>query len=59
MLTNNFSETVKAFFSKEEAYQFMGNIKGTTAYWKKLLCEALSMVKQLGLPMFFNGIDLC
>ena len=33
MLTNNFLETVKAFLSKDEAYQFMGNIKGTPAYW--------------------------
>ena len=27
MLRNNFSETVKVFLSKDEAYQFMGNIK--------------------------------
>ena len=49
---HNFSETVKAFLSKDEAYQFMGNIKGTP-YWKKFLCEVLSTVKQLGLPTFF------
>ena len=53
MLTNNFSETVKAFLSKDEAFQFMGNIKGTSAYWKKFLCEVLSMVTQIGLPTFF------
>ena len=39
MLTNNVSETVKTFLSNDEAYQFMGNIKGTPAYWKKILCE--------------------
>ena len=57
MLTNNFSETVKAFLSKDEAYQFMGNIKGTPAYWKKFLYEVLSMVKQLGLPTFFMTLS--
>ena len=32
MLSNNFSETVKEFLLRDEAYQFMGNIKGTPAY---------------------------
>ena len=53
MLTNNFSETVKAFLPKDEAFQFMGNIKGTPAYCKKILCEVSSMGTQLGLPTFF------
>ena len=45
---------MKAFLSKDEAYQFMVNIKGTPAHWKKkVLCEVLGMVKQLGLPTFF------
>ena len=35
IFTNNFSETVKIFLARDEAYQFMGNIKGTPAYWKK------------------------
>ena len=39
MLTNNFSETVKAFLSKDEAYQFMANIKGTPAYWKNFFVK--------------------
>ena len=57
MLTNHFSETVKAFLSKDEAYQFMGNIKGTPAYWKKILFEVLNMAKQLGLPTFFMTLS--
>ena len=35
ILTNNFSETVKSFLCEDDAYQFMGTIKGTPAYWKK------------------------
>ena len=57
MLTNNLLETLKAFLSKDEAFQFMGNIKGTPAYWKKFLCEVLSMAKQLGLPTFFMTLS--
>ena len=37
MLSNNFSETVKSFVSKDDGYQFMSAIKGTPAYWKKFL----------------------
>ena len=52
MLSNNFSNTVKAFIAKDEGYGFMTTIKGTPAYWKKFLSEVLAMVKQLGLPTF-------
>ena len=34
MLSSNFIETVKSFLTKDDAYQFMGNIKGTPVYWK-------------------------
>ena len=48
---------MKAFLSKDEAYQFMGNIKGTPACWKKNLCEVLSIVKQLGLQTFLMTLS--
>ena len=31
----------------------MSSIKGTPAYWKKILHQVLAMVKQLGTPTFF------
>ena len=34
MLTNNFSDTISSFLSKDNANQFMGTIKGAPAYWK-------------------------
>ena len=52
MLSQDFLKRVKSFVSKNEAYQFMSNIPGTPAYWKKFLFEVLAMVKQLGLPTF-------
>ena len=33
--SSNFKETVKSFLTKDDVYQFMGNITGTTAYTKK------------------------
>ena len=37
LLSQNFSESVKSFIVKDEAYHFMSTIKGTPAYWKKFL----------------------
>lgn len=48
MLSNNFKEKVREFIATDKAFGFMNCIKGTPAYWKKLLHEVLAMVKQLG-----------
>ena len=53
MLPNNFTETIKSFLTKDDSYQFMGNIKGRPAF----LFEVLAMVKQLGLPTFFMTLS--
>ena len=57
MLSQKFSEWVKSFIVKDEAYHFISTIKGTPAYWKKFLYEVLAMVKQLGLPTFFMTLS--
>ena len=57
LLSQNFSERVKSFIVKHEAYHFMSTTKGTPAYWKKFLYEVLAMVKQLGLPNFFMTLS--
>ena len=54
MLSRNFKESVKSFVAKDEAYNSMNTIKGTPAYWKRFLFEVLAMVKQLGLPTFYD-----
>ena len=53
MLSKKFKDTVKQFIASDDAFSFMNSVKGTPAYWKKLLREVLAMVKQLGLPTFF------
>ena len=45
MLTNNFSNTVSSFLSKDDAYQFMDTIKGTSVNYKKNFSEVSAMVK--------------
>ena len=58
MLSRNFKESVKSFVANDEAFNFMNTIEGTPAYWKIFLFEVLAMVKQLGLPTFYDVI-LC
>ena len=57
MLSNNFSERVISFIAKDEGFNGMNCIKGTSAYWKRFLFEVLAMVNQLGLPTYF--MTLC
>ena len=44
MLSRNFKETVQQFIASDEAFSSMSSIKGTPAYWKKILHELLAMV---------------
>ena len=39
--------------ANEKAFSFMSSIKGTPAYWKKILHQVLAMIKQLGHQHFF------
>ena len=57
ILSQNFKEIVKQFIALDEAFSFTNMIKRTLAYWKKFLNEVLAMVKQRGLPTFFNIIS--
>ena len=45
MFSINFTETIKSFTSKDEAYNFMSSIKRTPGYWEKFLFDILDMVK--------------
>eukprot|EP00111_Clytia_hemisphaerica_P014081 TCONS_00041443-protein len=56
-LSQNFKETISNLVANDNAYSFMNNLKGTPAYWKRLLYEVLAMVKQLGLPTFFHTLS--
>ena len=61
MLSSNFNEKVKKFIARDQAFTFMNCIKGTPAYWKKILFDVLAVVKQLGIPtlfMTFSSADL-
>ena len=47
ILNRNFKETVRQFIANDKTYNFLNSIKGTPAYWKKLMHEVMTMVKQL------------
>ena len=56
-LSQNFKETVNSLIANDNAFNFMNNLKGTPAYWKRFLLEVLAMVKQLGLPTYFMTLS--
>ena len=56
-LTQNFKETINGLVANDNAFNFMNNLKGTPAYWKRFLLEVLAMVKQLGLPTYFMTLS--
>ena len=51
MLRN--SETMKNMIYNEHAYKFLQTVRGTPAYWGKMLYENLAMLKAKGVPTFF------
>jgi len=56
-VSQNFKETVSGLIANDDAYNFMNQLKGTPAYWKRFLLEVLAMVKQLGLPTYFMTLS--
>ena len=54
MLTDDFKERVRNFVVNDKAFMntFMNNVKGSPAYWKNMLSDVLTMVKQLGISFF-------
>ena len=57
MLSSNLHEKVKEFIASDEAFTLMSSIKGTPAYWKKILFDVLAMVKQVGVPKCFMTLS--
>ena len=59
MLSKNFKQRAKELTANEITFSFMSSIKGTQAYWKKILHQVLEMVKQLGTPTFSSDFPMC
>ena len=57
MLSKSFKQRIKELIAKDKAFSFMSSIKGTPAYWKKVLHQILAMVKQLGTLKFFMTLS--
>ena len=52
LLSRNFKENIKRFVAQDKAYSFMTPIKETPAYWKKLMKDVMTMIRQLEIPNF-------
>ena len=48
-----FKGTTERFVARDNAFSFMSSVKGTPAYWKQILYDVLTIVKQLGIPTYF------
>ena len=53
MVSKNFKQRVQESIAKDEAFSFKSFIKGTPAYWEKILHQFLAMVEHLGAATFF------
>ena len=53
-LNNNLKETMRTLICEDNGYMFM---KSGKAYWKIFLHDVLAMVKQKGLPTFFQTLS--
>ena len=49
--------TIQQFIAQDKACSCMSSIKGTPAYWKKILFEVLAMVKQPSITIFFMTLS--
>ena len=57
MLNSNYKDTMKKHIAEDKAFDFMSEMKGTPAYWKRFLNDVLAMVKQLGIPSIFMTLS--
>lgn len=55
MLPSNFSEGVRSFMQKDEAFQFMSTDKGTPVSWKKFPLEFIFIVKCRPSYLFYDS----
>ncbi|XP_066268348.1 uncharacterized protein [Branchiostoma lanceolatum] len=42
-----------SLFRTDSAYKFLKNVRGSPAYWQRVLYDLLAMVRQLGTPTWF------
>ena len=50
---SNFKGTIETFEARDNAFSFMGLVKGTPAYWKQFSHDVLAMVKQLEISTYY------
>ena len=48
-VTSSFKGKIERFVSRDKTFSFMSSVKGTPAYWKQFLFDALAMIKQLAI----------
>ena len=47
------SDIVQQMIRSDDAYKFLKNVRGSPAYFQRVMYEVLGMIRQLGLPTWF------
>ncbi len=47
------SDVVQQMIRSDDAYKFLKNVRGSPAYFQRVMYEVLAMIRQLGLPTWF------
>ena len=53
----DYKHSIKASFNTDLGFYFLNQIRGTSAYCKKIQCEVLAMIKQLRCSTFFLTVS--
>jgi DNA replication protein DnaC len=46
-------QVVQQMIQRDDAYRFLKNVRGSPAYFQKVMYDVLGMIRQLGLPTWF------
>ena len=46
-------QVIQQMIQRDDAYRFLKNVRGSPAYFQKVMYDVLAMIRQLGLPTWF------
>ena len=50
-------QVIQQMIQRDDAYRFLKNVRGSPAYFQKVMYDVLGMIRQLGLPTWFLTVS--
>ena len=50
-------QVISEMIQKDDAYRFLKNVRGSPAYFQRVMYDVLGMIRQLGLPTWFLSLS--